>query len=153
MKGTDRKNTLKASATVAGNAIRLLPLLQKHLLKLDDVQRRHHIPYSHLQILFLLDSCGPLPVSEIAKRLSIAKTNTTPLLDRLCMSDYIARSRSPKDRRVIIMSLQPKGKEFVDMLLGEIADHLDSRIASLRPGQRREFLSSMESLLLILERI
>ncbi|MGN1250428.1 MAG: MarR family winged helix-turn-helix transcriptional regulator, partial [Candidatus Spyradocola sp.] len=50
-------------------------------------------------------------VSEISKRLGIAKPNITPLIDRLIAEGYVERRRDSGDRRVVNVVLLPAGEE------------------------------------------
>ena len=76
---------------VAQNMFHILPLIKKRLLHMDLVQREHGTPLSHVQVLAMLNDVGTMSVSEISRRLGIAKPNITPLVDRLYESGYVDR--------------------------------------------------------------
>ena len=61
--------------TVANTTFEVLPLLRKKLLRMDVVQAEHNMPMSQVQMLAMLGENGALSVSEISKRLGIAKPN------------------------------------------------------------------------------
>ena len=65
---------------VAQNMFHILPLIKKRLLHMDLVQREHGTPLSHVQVLAMLSDVGTMSVSEISRRLGIAKPNITPSL-------------------------------------------------------------------------
>ena len=69
--------------SVAQNMFHVLPLIKKRLLHMDLVQKEHGTPLSHVQVLAMLQDVGTMSVSEISRRLGIAKPNITPLVDRL----------------------------------------------------------------------
>lgn len=69
--------------SVAQNMFYALPLIKKRLLHMDMVQKEHGTPLSHVQVLAMLQDVGTMSVSEISRRLGIAKPNITPLVDRL----------------------------------------------------------------------
>ena len=86
--------------TVANTTFEVLPLLRKKLLRMDVVQAEHNMPMSQVQMLAMLGENGALSVSEISKRLGIAKPNITPLIDRLIDEGFVERRRDENDRRV-----------------------------------------------------
>ena len=86
---------------LAQNMFHALPLLKKRLLHMDLVQSEHGIPLSHVQVLAMLQDAGTMSVSEISRRLGIAKPNITPLVDRLLESGLVDRQRDQHDRRVV----------------------------------------------------
>jgi len=57
-----------------------------------------------------------MSVSEISKRLGIAKPNITPLIDRLIADGYVERRRDTRDRRVVNVVLLPAGEEKLALI-------------------------------------
>ena len=97
--------------SVAQNMLHVLPLIKKRLLHMDLVQKEHGTPLSHVQVLAMLQDAGTMSVSEISRRLGIAKPNITPLVDRLFESGYVDRQHDENDRRVVNIVLLPAGEE------------------------------------------
>ncbi len=62
------------------------------------------------RILFVLWEEGPMPIHELAKRVSLSKSTLTSALDTLEAHGQIARVRSPEDRRRITIELTPKNR-------------------------------------------
>ena len=87
--------------SVAQNMFHVLPLIKKRLLHMDLVQKEHGTPLSHVQVLAMLQDVGTMSVSEISRRLGIAKPNITPLVDRLYEGGYVDRQHDENDRRVV----------------------------------------------------
>lgn len=67
----------------------------------------------YYQILGILISLGPLPISEIGRQLYISKPNMTPLIDKLVNDGMVKRSRSDKDRRIVNIEISQEGKKFL----------------------------------------
>ena len=105
---TVNKETIE---NVATTTFEILPLLRKKLLRMDVVQAEHRMPMSHVQVLAMLGENGALSVSEISRRLGIAKPNITPLIDKLIEEGYVERRRDDSDRRVVNIVLLEKGEE------------------------------------------
>ena len=89
----------------------------------------HHsgISLGHLQILWILQEHGPLPVSRLADWLGIGVPNATGLLDRMEQRGLVARTRDAIDRRVVLASMTDLGREAVaehDGWRGELIEQL-----------------------------
>jgi DNA-binding MarR family transcriptional regulator len=109
-------------------------------------RRVHHsgISLGHLQILWILQEHGPLPVSRLADWLGIGAPNATGLLDRMEQRGLVARVRDAEDRRVVLASMTDEGRatiaehdgwgfELVEQLLGPLpTDQLLAVAAGVR---------------------
>lgn len=65
----------------------------------------------HGRILFVLWQHGPMPIHDLARRVSLGKSTLTNALDRLEASGDVRRVRSDEDRRSITVELTPKTAE------------------------------------------
>jgi len=66
------------------------------------------------RILYVLWQEGPLSISEIGKRASLAKTTMTAMLDRMEDKGIIVRSFDASDRRQTTVSLTPAAESMRD---------------------------------------
>ncbi|MFC4867218.1 MULTISPECIES: MarR family winged helix-turn-helix transcriptional regulator [Streptomonospora] len=55
-----------------------------------------------------------LPMSALAREVSLSSGGFTKLADRLERQGYLARTSCPDDRRVVYAELTPAGREFAD---------------------------------------
>ena len=78
-------------------------------------RRVHHsgISLGHLQILWILQEHGPLPVTRLADWLGIGAPNATGLLDRMEQRGLVERVRDAEDRRVVLARETALGREAV----------------------------------------
>lgn len=120
--------------SIAQSLFEALPIFRKRLIHMDVIQREHNMPLSHVQVLALLKDNGTMTVSEISRRLGIAKPNITPLVDRLIAAGYVMRSRDSQDRRMVRVSICPAGEEKLAAirsrmteLVGEWAEKLSGQ--------------------------
>ena len=109
-------------------------------------RRVHHsgISLGHLQILWILQEHGPLPVSRLADWLGIGAPNATGLLDRMEQRGLVERARDAEDRRVVLARMTDEGRaaiaehdgwgfELVEQLLGPLpTDQLRAVAAGVR---------------------
>ena len=66
--------------------------------------------YALLNQLVLL---GSVSMTEISNRLRITKPAVTNLVDRLEEKKFLRRVPHPKDRRIILLSILPKGEKAI----------------------------------------
>ena len=136
--------------TIAQNMFHILPLIKKRLLHMDLVQREHGTPLSHVQVLAMLNDVGTMSVSEISRRLGIAKPNITPLVDRLYESGYVDRQHDENDRRVVNIVLMEAGKEKLDAIRATISHQIQLQVDGLSVSEFRELNESLSSIVRIL---
>lgn len=135
---------------VAQNMFHVLPLLKKRLMHMDMVQKEHGTPLSHVQVLAMLQDAGTMSVSEISRRLGIAKPNITPLVDRLFEAGYVDRQHDENDRRVVNIVLMPAGEDKLAAIRATIARQIQGQAESLTVSEFRELNESLQSIVRIL---
>ena len=136
--------------TVAQNMFHILPLIKKRLLHMDLVQREHGTPLSHVQVLAMLQDAGTMSVSEISRRLGIAKPNITPLVDRLFEAGFVDRQHDENDRRVVNIVLLPAGEEKLAAIRATIARQIQVQAEGLSVSEFRELNDSLANVVRIL---
>lgn len=135
---------------VAQNMFHVMPLIKKRLLHMDMVQKEHGTPLSHVQVLAMLQDAGTMSVSEISRRLGIAKPNITPLVDRLYEAGYVDRQHDENDRRVVNIVLLPAGTEKLAAIRATIARQIQVQAEDLSVSEFRELSDSLSSVVRIL---
>lgn len=147
-----KKRTLDPAMidSVAQNMFHVLPLIKKRLLHMDLVQKEHGTPLSHVQVLAMLQDAGTMSVSEISRRLGIAKPNITPLVDRLYEAGYVDRQHDENDRRVVNIVLLPAGEEKLAAIRATIVRQIQNQSENLTLSEFRELNDSLASVVRIL---
>ena len=135
---------------VAQNMFHVMPLIKKRLLHMDMVQKEHGTPLSHVQVLAMLQDAGTMSVSEISRRLGIAKPNITPLVDRLYEAGYVDRQHDENDRRVVNIVLLPAGAEKLAAIRATNARQIQVKAEDLSVSEFRELSDSLSSVVRIL---
>jgi DNA-binding MarR family transcriptional regulator len=67
------------------------------------------------RIMFVLWRNDGIPISELAKETSLGKSTLTSMLDRLEESGYVARVRSQKDRREVLIKRTEKDETWQEV--------------------------------------
>jgi len=135
---------------IARNLFGVLPLLRKRLLHMDTIQQEHGIPLSHVQVLSMLNDTGSMSVSEISRRLGIAKPNITPLVDRLIETGLVDRQRDTVDRRVVNVVIQPEGIAKLSAIHSTLVEQVKEWSKNVEPGDFEELADALETITRIL---
>ena len=106
--------------SISQNLFLALPIFRKRMLHMDVIQREYNIPLSHVQVLAMLNDNGSMTVSEISRRLGIAKPNITPLVDRLIDNQLVGRHRDTEDRRMVNISIREEGVDKLLIIRGKM---------------------------------
>ena len=99
------------------------------------------------RILFVLWQEGPMPIHDLARRVSLGKSTLTNALDRLEASGEVMRDRSDDDRRKIVIRLTPRTKE-TKKLYEEVSRTMTSLFyRGLSASEITQFEASLEHVL------
>jgi DNA-binding MarR family transcriptional regulator len=98
------------------------------------------------RILFVLWEHGPLPIHELARRVSLGKSTLTSALDRLESQGHVARVRSPEDRRMIRVELTPN-RTLHDLYEEVSREMTEIFYAGIAPDRVAGFEQTLEKIL------
>ncbi len=83
-----------------------------HLLasQLDDALVAYNLSFAKLGLLQILaQAANPVPLGQLAERLSCVKSNITQLVDRLEADGLVKRVQDAQDRRVLRAAITSEG--------------------------------------------
>ncbi|MEW4454901.1 MarR family transcriptional regulator [Bremerella sp. JC817] len=82
------------------------------------LMKRHGLSSAQYNILKILDSHHGegLPCLEIVQQMVTRVPDITRLVDRLAEAQLVERNRSESDRRVVMISITPKGRQLVETI-------------------------------------
>ena len=109
---------------------------------------KEDIELSFPQALLLLElnEAGTISMSELSRRLQVTQGVATRMVDRLLEKDMVERERDKVDRRVVLVTLAPKGKK----LAGEMERINKMKIKELFKAvpekEREDFLKVLKGL-------
>jgi DNA-binding MarR family transcriptional regulator len=98
----------------------------------------------------MLNDNGSMSVSEISRRLGIAKPNITPLVDRLTETQLVERQRDAQDRRVVNIVIRPEGTEKLTTIRTTMLDLVNHWADNLSVSDLKELSKSLASITRIL---
>lgn len=134
----------------AGVAQGVYTALTKTFLLLDDLDRRFFLQekLSARQFWALqhLNERDGRPMVELGQLLLTDKSNVTGIVDHLVHEGLAMRTPSTKDRRVMLITLTPKGRHLCDTVNARHQALIDELIGSLGEPQLRSLLGHLEQI-------
>ncbi len=106
----------------------------------------HGISFPQFAVLLSLARKRPLKMSEVSAMLRISLPAVTHLVDRLEGKGYLRRKPHPKDRRVTLLDLTPKGLGVVEQTQGRTMEMLTRVFLKKRPSERTAIFGFMEEM-------
>ena len=127
--------------------IAILPYIHAGLIKSDSgVLIKKKLTFPQMVILDILRLKKECKMSDVAGILGVTKSAVTGMADKLIKEGAIKRERSIKDRRVVRVSLTPKGVK----LASQIAEHklrvIKSLFVDVTEKERMQYLNILRKL-------
>jgi DNA-binding MarR family transcriptional regulator len=104
------------------------------------------LPYAQLKCLMLFNGERYLTFKTLAERLEVAKSRVTKLVSALLEKGMVDRIEDPKDGRVKLLSLSPKGVKMTKLIEIFQKDIHRKILLQMTPEERRKMLSYVEFL-------
>ena len=106
-----------------------------------------HLTVPQASVLALLAEAGrPLPVSRLARLLLQESPSVTSLVDRMCDSGLVERTKDNHDRRVVLVKLTGKGRKMHDTLRATAAASSDEMFGVLSTDERATLKDLLQKL-------
>jgi DNA-binding MarR family transcriptional regulator len=78
-----------------------------------DTQRPGELSLAQYQLLYWLSESGELSTGDLADAADLAPATVTQMLDALVGMGLVERTRSERDRRVVVSMLTERGRELI----------------------------------------
>jgi DNA-binding MarR family transcriptional regulator len=108
--------------------------------------KRFSLPYTELKCLLLFKGEKYLTVKGMSLKLDVAKSRVTKLIDNLLKKGLVRRIDDPKDARIRLISLSPKGKALADEIEGFQERLYLEILLQLEAQERSDVLSHLGTL-------
>jgi len=96
--------------------------LYRYLRRYSRQMQQEGISGRKIATLRRLIEAGPLTIGQLSEYLCIRDSSTSAMITWLQDNGYVTRTRSPKDSRVVLVDVTPRGQELVQKTpLGGIA--------------------------------
>lgn len=111
------------------------------------------ISRQQFDVLSIIYDKGQVTMGELCKEISSACSTATDLADKLERAGYVERLREKSDRRVVRLSILPKGEKLLKTVVDNRADSLGKLLESFEYDELMNTISFLETLTDKLERI
>lgn len=108
----------------------------KHVLM--QISEHYDLTVMQFYTLCMLDLDKSVPMSSLSEYLYCDPSNITGIVDRLFTRELIRREENPKDRRVKMITITPKGVDVCERIFAEIKGHESTGLAGLSASQRKQ---------------
>ncbi|MCB0905748.1 MAG: MarR family transcriptional regulator [Nocardioidaceae bacterium] len=94
----------------------LVRVQQLMMERIDAVLRPLGLSFARYEVLRLLSfsRSGSMPMTRLGSLLQVHPTSVTSAVDRLQAQDFVERLRREQDKRVILASITPLGRDVVE---------------------------------------
>jgi DNA-binding MarR family transcriptional regulator len=112
--------------------------------RVEAVLRPHGLTFARYEILRLLSfsSAGAMPMTRLGSLLQVHASSVTSAVDRLARQEFVRRVGDQSDKRVVLASITPRGREVVE----EATTDLNTGVFT-QPGLPRTQVRELSSLL------
>jgi DNA-binding MarR family transcriptional regulator len=116
-----------------------------------ELSKNHSITSAQLNCLLALYENGPLPPSQVAKRMMVKSSTVTGVVDRLESKGFVKRERNSPDRRIINIQLTEDGKKIVEIAPPPIQQQVIEGLQKLPHSELNEIIFSFSKLTKMLD--
>lgn len=126
--------------------ILLLRLFRATKRRLQAIAERHGLTFPQLIALLRLYRNGAMAMSELSAHLAVTRGALTGLIDRLEENGLVSRCPDAQDRRVITLTLTPRGKETMAAVVRDWQNDVQDWLDPLDESTRQGFLLGLQAL-------
>ncbi len=120
---------------------KLLPEIARGTIKREAVELASgNITLPQFLILNILEEEGESRMTDIARLLGVTTAAATGIVDRLVRPGYVQRVPGVKDRRIIRIKLNSKGRELAQKLNKQKKENIIEIFGKISSGDREKFL-------------
>lgn len=136
---------------IAEDIVSIPPLFHKTFLCSD--ARVTAAVTSQFRLLTILERDGPLPMSELGRKLFVSKPYVSLLVERFLKDGYVERRPAPEDRRMVRVALTRDGVEHLHGIRCLLMEVARTRLADLDAGDLWVLCISLENVRTILAKV
>ena len=110
-------------------------------------QKKFGISVPEWRVVAHLSQVEKISIREIYQKVEMDKSKASRAAARLEKAGYVKKKVNPADRRLVELSLTPKGRAMIDEI-GPMGAAFQSQVLDCLPAQDREkFLKSIQTML------
>jgi MarR family transcriptional repressor of emrRAB len=98
-------------------------------------------------LMSLLAHGGNASAGDLCAGLAQSPANLTRIGDSLVERGYVSRDSDPADRRRMLLTLLPRGRQLLDELMPDVCREVTALFAGFTSAQKKQMLQSFKQLL------
>jgi DNA-binding MarR family transcriptional regulator len=125
--------------------------VMRHLLA--HARRRRtwsELTYQQYNVLRMIDTMGPQPQAEVARRLMVTAPVVTRLANALAEAGLVERGTDPADRRAVLLALTPTGRRRARAMRRDLLAAARDLLEPIPEERRAAVRSALEELQVLL---
>lgn len=108
--------------------------------------KRHGLNLTEFAVLELLYHKGEQPIQMIGKKVLLASSSITYVIDKLEEKNLLTRIACPNDRRVIYAQLTEAGKELIEAIFPEHRKLITDIFAALTEEEKAQAITLLKKI-------
>lgn len=100
----------------------------------------------HLNVLFLLEHDGPLPMRSLAEAMDVSQASATGIVDRMEQRGLVERRRDETDRRVVLVAVTDGGRNLIAGMVAQRRDHMAQMLETFTDEELAGFLAGTRAM-------
>jgi DNA-binding MarR family transcriptional regulator len=145
------KNGSRTAPTLEASLIATVAPVMRHLV--FHARRRRawsELTYQQYNVLRTIDTMGPQPQAELARRLLVTAPVITRLAATLADAGLVERRTDVADRRAVLLTLTPKGRRRARAMRRDLLEAAHELLDPLPVSRRRAVGRALEELQVLL---
>jgi MarR family transcriptional regulator, organic hydroperoxide resistance regulator len=116
------------------------------ILSNQQIADRVGLRLTDMQCINALELIGPSTPGELARFTGLTTGGVTVMLDRLEKGGYLKREPNPRDRRSVLVHLNPAKLRKMQAFYGEINERMDALLDATPERELRSFLNLLSKM-------
>ncbi|MCK1977433.1 MarR family transcriptional regulator [Jeotgalicoccus huakuii] len=101
-----------------------------------EILKDHEIsPLQFIALQWVGDKEG-ITIGELSNRLYLAHSTTTDIVDKLERSNYVKRQRSTKDKRLVLVSMEERGRTLIQLVIDKRVEYISKITGELSEDKK-----------------
>ncbi|MFH1837494.1 MAG: MarR family transcriptional regulator [Candidatus Omnitrophota bacterium] len=131
----------KKAINIGKEVEKIHPLILREItMKQMSIFSEDKMSVTHMVVLDLLKERGSCKMGDIAKALHITMSAVTGIVDKMNRIELVKRERSSEDRRIVWVSLLPKGKKIIEKINRERVSAVNTLFSGLMSEEKEEYV-------------
>jgi DNA-binding MarR family transcriptional regulator len=145
------KAASEETPTLEASLIATVAPVMRHLVA--HARRRRawsELTYQQYNVLRMIDTLGPQPQAEVARRLLVTAPVVTRLASTLADAGLVERKTDPKDRRAVLLALTPTGRRRARAMRRDLLEAAHDLLEPIPEERRAGVGAALEELQVLL---